>query len=139
MTMNVHPTERYQATVDPDYCVNCGSRPAVRVRFQQALGMILFSQRQTVDLVLCRGCGQATGRKMTSRTLLTGWWGLVAVLWNLVGLVRNARSLRRLGRLAEPDRAGWEPPSNPGRPVFERWTTIAFVLGVVVLTLALAL
>jgi hypothetical protein len=135
---NVHPTERYQPPTDPDYCVNCGSRPAVRVGFQRVLGLLVFSQREIVNLVLCRGCGQATGRKMTSRTLLTGWWGLLAILWNVVGLARNTRSLHQLGRLTEPDRAGWAPPGDPGRPVVERWSTIIFCFGVVALVLILA-
>ncbi len=139
MTTNVHPTERYQPPIEPDYCVNCGSRPAVRVLFEQTVGMVFSSQRESVNLVLCKWCGQDRGRTMTSRTLLTGWWALTAFLWNAVGLVRNVRSLRRLAHLPEPDRAGWALPSSPGRPVIERWSTITFAFGVLALVLVLAL
>jgi hypothetical protein len=100
-------------------CQQCGGAPAMRVKFGRVTGMILWFKLERMEAITCRSCGRAVGRRMQSKTMVTGWWGVIAFFVNLFWILRNAVTLGRLGRIAEPQtRRGGS--LDPGRPVFLR-------------------
>lgn len=82
-------------------CDLCGSVPAAPFSFTQVTGMLLADRIRTLDATLCRECALGIGREMQSRTLVSGWWGVLAVFRNLAAIVGNAVALRRAAR--QPD------------------------------------
>lgn len=109
----------------PGECVLCGSAPAEVFTFVHQIGMVVSSQRGTTQASLCRFCALAVGRSQQNRTLVTGWWGLLAFFTNFGAVLANAGQLRRAHRLAPPQPVanvvGRTPgPMHPGRPVHRR-------------------
>ena len=109
----------------PGECALCGSAPAEIFTFVHQVGMIISSQRATTEASLCRLCAQAVGRSQQNRTLITGWWGLLAFFTNFAVVLGNAGQLRRARRLGPPrpvaNVVGRTPgPMHPGRPVHRR-------------------
>ncbi|MFF4171055.1 hypothetical protein [Streptomyces sp. NPDC001744] len=91
---------------------------AATVRSHQ--GMIIIMRTVTRRGVFCRTCGLAVYRRMTSNTLVTGWWGLLSFFFTpfvVLGNVFGARAAFR--RLPEPYGA-LRPPLDPGRRVLLR-------------------
>lgn len=109
----------------PGECVLCGCAPAEVFTFVHQIGMIISSQRGTTEASLCRLCALAVGRSQQNRTLVTGWWGLLAFFTNFAVVFANAGQLRRAHRLGPPQPVanvvGRIPGSmHPGRPVHRR-------------------
>ena len=96
----------------------CGSSPAIDVVFRQNIGMVLTRRVKTWQGRACRDCGRSMGRKLQNLTLATGWWGLISFFTNIGVVIRNAGTLRRLGRLSPAPRPPAAP--SPGRSVFQR-------------------
>jgi hypothetical protein len=73
----------------------------------------------------CRNCGIAVYREFTNRTLLTGWWGIIAFFANIVTVVGNLIARRRFTQLSppvpNPAVASWlRTPIPLGAPLFRR-------------------
>jgi hypothetical protein len=124
-----------------DECVLCGHGPARNTVLRQVTGLVFWLSWQTVNGPFCRDCGVATFRAMTSRTLVTGWWGVVAFPFNLYTVARNLVSGRRVAALDVPRRlepvaaplpAPLDPgPSLPARP--GTWVGVVVVAAVALL------
>ncbi len=123
------PPARPAAT---DGCELCGSVPSARMSFKQVTGMLFSDRIRTVQARLCRDCAQGIGREMQSRTLVTGWWGLVAFFRNLAAIVGNLNSLFRAFRMAAPSAPdGWRTfPMPVGAGLFKRpltWVGVGLI------------
>ncbi|MEU2232008.1 hypothetical protein ACH4A8_01140 [Streptomyces vietnamensis] len=104
----------------PQGCEVCGAQPAAAATVRAHQGMIVIMRTVTRRGVYCRTCGLAVYRKMTSDTLVTGWWGMLSLFvtpFVVLGNVLGARAAFR--RLPEPHGA-WRPPLDPGRRVLRR-------------------
>lgn len=116
--------ERFRAP-SAEECVLCGSWPAAFVRFERQTGLVITRTVYSFDERLCRQCGLAMGRAQQSRTLATGWWGIISFFVNFAIIFRNATNLRRVARLTPPSRdpyvvAPLSFPMAAGRSVFAR-------------------
>lgn len=111
---------------DVDECSFCGSTPVAFVHLRQQTGLLLTRRVRSLDAPLCRLCGLAAARAMTSRTIWTGWWGTIAFLFNFVAIGRNLIAMARLRQLAAPAPADADvvailnAPMSPGRPLLLR-------------------
>lgn len=111
-------------------CRVCGCSPAVDVTYYAHRGMILLMQFRRADGPFCRNCGLATFRKMTADTLLQGWWGLASLFITPVTLLVNAALWHKVAHLEEPHAGLAEHrhmPMDPGKPLFERLSTLVGV------------
>ena len=91
-------------------CIRCGAVPTADVSFTHVRAMLVVHRTTRVAGPMCRDCGIATGRMLTDRTLVTGWWGFPSLLANLFAVAGNLLATRRASRLATPRR-------HPGAPV----------------------
>jgi hypothetical protein len=112
---------------DPDRCQQCGSWPARPVIFRQVTGFLLAFNVQTREMNACRSCGLAIGRAQQSKTLVTGWWGILSFICNILAVFRNGVNLVRVGRL-DPPVGGVAAPLASGRSAFLRAGAIFAVL-----------
>ena len=124
---------------DDDECMLCGSGPAVPVKFRQGTGYVLARTVRTFEGTFCRDCALSAGRAMQSRTLWTGWWGVISFFTNLYYVAANTSALSRVGGLRRPERdpavvAPLPGPLSPGSSVFGRFGFwfVAAVIAVVV-------
>ena len=83
-------------------CIRCGAVPTADVSFTHVRAMLVVHRTTRVVGPMCRDCGVATGRLLTDRTLVTGWWGFPSLLANLFAVAGNILSTRRVTRLAPP-------------------------------------
>ncbi|MER7515984.1 hypothetical protein [Streptomyces sp. NPDC126499] len=126
-------------------CEVCGAQPTAAVTVRSHQGMVVLMRTVTRRAALCRTCGLAVYRKMTSETLVTGWWGLFSFFvtpFIVLGNVLGARAALR--RLPEPQGAQ-RPPLDPGRRVLLRapamlvLTPVALVLAAIPVLLLIGL
>jgi hypothetical protein len=118
-------------------CMHCGSLPAVEVTLRRQIGRGVRRRLRSVAGPMCRQCGLALFRRMTDRSLTSGWWGVPAVFSNWAVLAGNLSASRRLLPLAAPARpAGAQAPRTqplqPGPPLLARpgvWLAV-FLLAV---------
>lgn len=114
------------AASDSRVCEFCGSSPTAKVSLRRQVGMLVQRNVESLDGHMCRDCGTATYRSMTNRTLITGWWSPIGMFANLLHVLRNVRSGRRLARLDEPrrteasDAAPLDGPMDPGKRLRSR-------------------
>ncbi len=109
----------------PGECVLCGAGPARFLRFEHQNAWLLGATSYSIGADLCRSCGQSIGRAKQNRTLLTGWWGLLALLRNLFVVTRNTVNLLHAARLGPPAHGGdvtapLPGPLPPGRATWRR-------------------
>ena len=104
---------------DPGRCEQCGSWPARPVIFRQVTGFLLAFNVQTREMNACRSCGLAIGRAQQSKTMVTGWWGILSFICNILAVFRNGVNLMRVGRL-DPPVGGVTAPLASGRSAFLR-------------------
>ncbi len=81
----------------------CGWWPAAPLRLRWTAGLVLVWSVTTVSSTLCRRCGEATYAGVQARSLVRGWWGLIAPLANLVNLARNTAAIGAHRRLPDPE------------------------------------
>lgn len=104
-------------------CDVCGGQPAINCVFREQVGFVVARNLKTVHRSLCKYCAQSVGRRFQTKTVLTGWWGLLSAITNTWYVIENAIHLARAARLSAPVRAieleilG----PQPGRPIFKRW------------------
>jgi hypothetical protein len=107
----------------------------VYVELRSVTGLLVAFRAELADGWYCRPCGLRAFREHTNHSLLAGWWGVSALLANLVYLGRNAEARRALGRL--PATAGDE---RAGPPLWCRpgpWVAAAFPLAAWLLVAAI--
>lgn len=102
-----------------DECEWCGHAPARSLTFRQVTGMIFVRRWANLTQTLCRPCGLAVGADAQSRTMMTGWWGILSALHNVFAVIANAANLlkaRALGRPSVPTDDVATPSSMPMPP-----------------------
>ncbi|MGA5302792.1 hypothetical protein ACPCHT_22875 [Nucisporomicrobium flavum] len=108
-------------------CRMCGSVPAAAATFRGHQGFIIVMRFLSLEGPFCRDCGLATFRRMTSRTLVQGWYGwasfIITPITVLINLVRRGR-VAHLGA-PQPNPFGpSRPPMDPGPRLLQRPMTI---------------
>jgi hypothetical protein len=93
-------------------CRFCGSVPAADVKFRGHQGFVIMMRFLRLDGPFCRDCGLATFRRMTSRTLVQGWYGYASFIITPITVVIN---LVRRGEVASLP-APHPNPYAPSRP-----------------------
>lgn len=128
-----------------DECVLCACHPARQVRVEQHTGMLITRSVRRFEGRLCRDCGLELVQAMTSRTLVTGWWGIISFFANLGGLLANYNAWRRLRYLPMPVRrtdaeiiVPLPQPLAVGRPLWQRGGFLGFGAIVAMLGMGLA-
>jgi len=118
------PQPQYQP---PLQCRFCGSVPAVQTKFRGHQGMVVMMRLLSLDGPFCRDCGLATFRRMTSRTLVQGWWGYASFIITPITVVLNLIRHGKVAGLPAPQPApngNSRPPMDPGPPLLARPMTI---------------
>jgi hypothetical protein len=109
-------------------CRLCGSVPAAEVKFRGHQGFIIMMRFLSLDGPFCRDCGLATFRRMTSRTLVQGWYGYASVLITPITVLINLVRRGRVAALPAPHPnpyAPSRPPMDAGPRLLERGMTWA--------------
>ncbi|MEW1568593.1 hypothetical protein AB0454_37170 [Streptomyces sp. NPDC093509] len=103
------------------HCLVCRAQPVVTTRISAHTGLILWGRTRTVTDPLCRQCGIALVRVMTTRTLWQGWWGLLSLLVHTpAALAGNTRAYQQFKQLPVSAPERWRPSLVLGRPVWRR-------------------
>jgi hypothetical protein len=83
------------------YCQVCGaSAPTKNVAFSQNVGALVVRSSRTVSGNLCRACIGRSFWRMTTITLLFGWWHLFSFFTTLFVLPSNLKNY--VGALSLP-------------------------------------
>jgi hypothetical protein len=85
-------------------CSECGRTPAVRITIASVRGAGLRTRKATVSALVCRDCGLDTVARVQRDNLRHGWWGVLAPLWTVQAISRNAGERRFLRRVDAPPR-----------------------------------
>lgn len=114
------PSGRHQSR--PATCDVCSSLHVEQFSFTRQVGMIFTRRVAQIDVRLCRSCALSVGRDCQSRTLATGWWGMISFFANFAYVFQNAGALRRASRMARPEPPpGYRTsPLDPGREIWRR-------------------
>ena len=115
------------SSIDSGRCEQCGNWPARPVTFRRVTGFLLAFRVHEQKLTACRSCGLAIGRATQSKTLITGWWGILSFICNILAIFRNGVNLVRVGRL-DPPIGGSGTPLDAGRSAFLRSGMLVVVL-----------
>jgi hypothetical protein len=104
-------------------CRFCGCVPAAKTKFRGHRGMIILMTFLSSEGPFCRDCGLSTFRRMTSETLLAGWWGamsfFITPLTVLLNLTRHGK-VANLPAPTPPQSGPYERPMDPGAPLLRR-------------------
>ncbi|MET8411274.1 hypothetical protein ABZV34_24735 [Streptomyces sp. NPDC005195] len=102
-------------------CHSCQAHPVTRTEIRSHTGLILWGQTRTVNQPLCRQCGIALVRTMTTRTLWQGWWGLLSLFFHTpAALLQNRAAHRQFTALPAPTPPPGRKSLKPGKPVLLR-------------------
>jgi hypothetical protein len=101
-------------------CEVCGREPAVLAQFTSNVGMLVMRKARHVNATLCRDCGLSLFRREQSRTLATGWWGVISFFLNIATVFGNISQRNRVAALPTPSGVPVRQPLSPGRPVWQR-------------------
>ncbi len=121
---------------EADECVLCGSAPALPATLRSQTGLLVTTRVTRSTGPFCRRCGLAVFRRLTNRTLVTGWWGPVSVFTNWWTVARNILTAEALRPLADPHRryehiaTPLSRPLDPGATLLRRpgaWLVTAVV------------
>lgn len=108
-------------------CQQCGAVPTTNIAFNQVTGFVFAYNWRSWKATACKDCGQALGRTVTSRTMLTGWWGFISFFGNWFAVFRNLFSLGKLARLGEPVGGDVARRADPGKPIIFRGAFLVFL------------
>ncbi|MBK3626347.1 hypothetical protein JHN59_16140 [Streptomyces sp. MBT49] len=93
--------------------------PALNATVRGHQGLVVMMQFRKVRGPLCRTCGIAIFRDITTKTLWQGWWGILSFFCTPAIVIFNLVARARFGLMAPPA-SGWRPPLEPGKPVIRR-------------------
>jgi hypothetical protein len=114
-------------------CRFCGAVPALAATAHGHRGLVLVMQFRSLPGPFCRDCGIAAVRTVSAQTLWQGWWGIASMVVTPVVLLLNLVLRIRLDRLPSPVRPYGSPPPIPaGRPLFQRFAAIGFLVPIVI-------
>lgn len=117
-------------------CEVCGAQPATAVTVRSHQGMVVIMRTVTRRGVFCRTCGLSVYRRMTSDTLVTGWWGILSVFVTPFIVLGNLGARGALRRLPEPYGASRQP-LHPGKRVLFRGPAMLILTPIASLLLAI--
>jgi hypothetical protein len=85
------------------------AEPRYRLRISKVTGTLLVATRktQTYTGTFDELCAQY--RRVRTHNLTLGWWGITAIVWNIMVLIRNRKAMAQLRALA----AAHQPPPVP--------------------------
>jgi hypothetical protein len=131
---------RSQPKVPRDACEVCASLNTETFEFTRQTGFVFARNVGSMSARLCKGCATAIGRTYQSRTLTTGWWGVLSAPTNLFYVIKNAQQLFRASKLPDPVAPpGFRTTPLPGgKPIFYRpvsWIGI-IVIGLIIFAAA---
>jgi hypothetical protein len=122
-------------------CQVCTARPVANSDIKSHTGLLFWGTTHTISGPLCRPCGIALVRSMTTKTLWAGWCGVFSLLvytpWTLC---RNAVAYRAYRSLPAPT-AGATRSLDPGRPIRARpaaYVALIPIVGIVIYFMHLA-
>ncbi len=96
------------------YCQACRRQAAVKYcEFTQGIGMLVLRSHRGVKGNLCRQCASKYFWELNSLTLLTGWWGIISFVSNIVYIISNVSYFIGSRSLAEPGQQAF-PVQQPG-------------------------
>jgi hypothetical protein len=116
-------------------CDFCGSYPASEVHFRHISGRLFYYRSAEFRAELCRPCAIGTGRRLQNKTLIWGWWGLIALIRNIYVIFKNAAELSRVKKFGQIDQRDQAADAPTGRPLLEGRTVFARFGAVVTLGL----
>jgi hypothetical protein len=98
----------------------------------------------SLDGPFCRDCGLATFRRMTSRTLVQGWYGYASFIITPITVLMNLVRRGKIAKLPQPQPNPFgpsRPPMDPGPRLLMRPMTIVglgipFALIILIVVLA---
>jgi hypothetical protein len=137
-----HPSVQY-AQLAVTACRLCGSVPAAAVKFRGHQGFIIVMRFLSLDGPFCRDCGLATFRRMTSRTLVQGWYGYASLIITPITVLINVVRRGKVAALPAPHPnpyAPSRPPMDAGPRLFERpmtWFGLAIPVALFILLVLL--
>ncbi|MFE9769481.1 hypothetical protein ACFYPC_34020 [Streptomyces sp. NPDC005808] len=112
-------------------CHICQAQPAVSTTVTAHIGLAFWSRTRTVAEPLCRQCGIALVRIMTTRTLWQGWWGVLSALYRTPQvLAHNAAAHRQFRALPTSEPPPGRTSLALGKPVWGRPQAYAALLPV---------
>ena len=93
-----------------------------RLSVVQVTGVVYFAFRKTRTVVGTMEECEALYRKVRTRNLLVGWWGIFAFIWNAMALSKNRQTMQQLRELerAGTRAADWHPDPT-GRHAERDW------------------
>jgi len=83
-------------------CRVCGRGPAIEVQLRRQIGMIVMSRMFTFRGALCREHGEQLGKQYLNKTLVEGWWGIIAFVLNLAWVTMDLSTLSKIRKLDPP-------------------------------------
>ncbi|MET9803071.1 hypothetical protein [Streptomyces sp. NPDC006368] len=107
---------------------------AATVRGHQ--GIVVLMRFPSLRGPFCRGCGLATVRGMSARTLWQGWWSPLSIVITPITLLLNLGPWRAFRELAAPA-AGFRPPLAPGKPLTRRPEAMLFLVPMVLMAVVI--
>nr|WSZ98783.1 hypothetical protein OH820_26780 [Streptomyces sp. NBC_00857] len=117
-------------------CDVCGAQPAAQATVRGHEGMIIVMRFLKRSGSFCRTCGLATYRRMTSDTLLAGWWGIFSFFITPVVVLSNVLVARSRFRELPPPYGGWRPPLDPGKRLLRRLPVLLILTPIALVVLA---
>jgi hypothetical protein len=69
------------------------------IRLTKVTGLLIFGQQSTRTYTGTREELGEIYKKTQLYNLALGWWGIVAIVWNLMALYRNSKSKKQLDTL----------------------------------------
>jgi len=114
------------------FCQACRREvPAKYCEFTQGIGMLVLRTQRGVKGNMCKHCASKYFWELTGLTMVTGWWGVISFITNIVFIISNityfigSRSLPEPGR-AFPVQVGTNvPPVAAGTPAVEKQHPLA--------------
>lgn len=93
-------------------CQGCRREvPAKYCEFTQGIGMLVLRTSRSVKGNMCKACASKYFWERTGLTLVTGWWGLISFVMNIVYIISNVSYFISSRSLPEPGNAF---PVQPG-------------------------
>ena len=123
-------------------CRFCSNVPTAQTKFRGHRGMIIMMQNRHVEGPICRDCGMATFREMTSKTLIQGWYSYASFIITPIIVIWNLVNRRKVANLAPPQPSpygGARQPMDPGKRLLERPISIIGLFVPFILVAALIL
>jgi hypothetical protein len=91
-------------------CVICGREPATTVRVKRLVGMVVMHTIHTFKQPVCREHGEQAVKEFLVKTLIFGWWGVIAFFGNLLVVIpMNLIALSKIRKLGPPQGAAQAP------------------------------